>query len=189
MNFRNSLLSSKNTPRVCLLLLLLIISSGLKAQQQKDSIPQHSPRKATIWAAVLPGAGQIYNHKYWKVPILYAGFAGLGYAVSFNQGEYKRFGDYYKLAVDGDPNTNPDFVASPEYLRGRRNYYKRYRDLSFIGIAGLYALQILDANVDAHLMQFDLSDDLSLNWSPAMLPSYSSWQPSYPGLSFRFTFR
>lgn len=117
-------------------------------------------------AAMLPGAGQVYNRSYWKLPILYGGFGGLVYAVSFNQGEYKRFSEYYRFATDDDPNTISMFPGAPEQLRQRRNHYKKYRDLSLIGMAGLYALQILDAHIEAHLNSFNISDDLSFYWTP-----------------------
>lgn len=158
-------------------------------KEEKDSIG-HSPKRAAILSAICPSAGQFYNHNYWKPPIIYAGFGALGYAFAFNQGEYKRFGDYYKLATDDDPDTNPDFPGTPEQLRQKRNYYKKYRDLSIIGMVGLYALQILDANVEAHLKYFDISDDLSLHWTPSLLPSpsFSQTWNSTPVLSFQLRF-
>lgn len=134
--------------------------------KNSDLASLHSPAKATKLALLLPGAGQIYNRKYWKLPILYSGFVGLAYGFNFNQSEYQRFANYYRLATDDDPNTNPEFIASPEQLRQRRNYYKKNRDLTIIGFVGLYALQVLDANVDAHLMQFDMTDDITLHLRP-----------------------
>lgn len=132
------------------------------------------PRKATLLSAMIPGAGQVYNRSYWKLPILYGGFGGLIYALSFNQGEYKRFSEYYRFATDDDPLTISPFPGAPEQLRQRRNYYKKNRDLSIIGMAGLYALQILDAHIEAHLNSFNISDDLSLHWSPMYQPGYFS---------------
>ena len=147
------------------------------------------PRKATLLSAVLPGAGQVYNRSYWKVPIIYAGFGALGYAFNFNQGEYKRFGEYYRQETDDDPNTNSVFPGTPDQLRQKRNYYKKYRDLSVIGVFGLYALQILDAHVDAHLKGFDISDDLSLQWSPTFIPvAQSGAMQLSSGLSFKLMF-
>lgn len=146
------------------------------------------PRKATLLSAVIPGAGQVYNKSYWKVPIIYAGFGGLAYAFSFNQGEYKRFGDYYRLETDDDDNTNSVFPGTPEQLRQKRNYYKKYRDLSVIGMFGLYALQILDAHVDAHLKGFDVSDDLSLHWSPTFIPVMNNPVGLSSGLSLKLVF-
>lgn len=150
---------------------------------------RHTPKKATLWAVFLPGAGQIYNHSYWKVPILYAGFGALGYGFAFNQGEYKRFAQYYEYEIDDDPNTISEFPATAEQLRQKRNYYKKNRDLTVIGFAGLYALQILDAHVDAHLTKFDISDDLSLRYEPKLLGSGNAFQPGLAtGLSFQLVF-
>lgn len=166
--------------------------------QQKDTTTQpvqsknwranHSPKKATLLSLAFPGAGQFYNRSYWKMPIIYAGFGALVYAVDFNQGEYKRFGNYYLQATDDDPNTIPAFPGTPDQLRTKRNYYKKNRDLSIIGMAGLYALQIVDAHVDAHLTMFDVSDDLTLQWSPHITPLYTTSQRVTGGLSFQLTF-
>ncbi|MBI1221475.1 MAG: hypothetical protein GC180_02630 [Bacteroidetes bacterium] len=150
----------------------------------------HSPKKATLFSAVLPGLGQAYNHSYWKVPIIYVGFGALGYSFWFNQGEYKRFAQDYIYETDNDPNTISDYPANAELLRTKRNYYKKHRDLTLIGFAGLYALQILDAHVDAHLSQFDINDDLSLRWSPTLLPSKNIFQHGQlaGGIGFQLTF-
>lgn len=156
--------------------------------QSADSTQTNKPRTATILSACLPGAGQVYNGKYWKVPIIYAGFGGLVYAFSFNQGEYKRFGDYYKLATDDDPNTVPDFPASAEQLRQKRNYYKKYRDLSIIGMVALYAVQIIDANVDAHLKYFDVNDDLSIRLSSPPASAFTPYRSPGLGLSISYSF-
>ena len=148
----------------------------------------HSPKKATLLSVAFPGVGQFYNHSYWKMPIIYAGFGALAYAVNFNQGEYKRFGNYYTLATDDDPNTVPEFPGTPDQLRQKRNYYKKYRDLSIIGMAGLYALQIVDAHVDAHLTMFDVSDDLSLQWSPQIHSMAQAPNRLSAGLCINLTF-
>jgi len=168
---------------VILQLLLLVSLAGVSqtdtAGQDTGKMP-HSPRRATILSACLPGAGQIYNGKWWKTPIIYAGFAGLGYSVYFNNGEYKEFKKAYIHATDNDPNTIPEYLGTPDYFQSRRNYYKRYRDLSVIGMAALYALQILDANVDAHLMYFDVSDDLGFK----LLPPSSGNNGAFKGQVF-----
>lgn len=183
-NFRNFWL-------ICSLLL-----PGIPSLAQEDSTQQKpetsvvldKPRKATILSAVFPGAGQIYNKSYWKVPIIYAGFGALGYAFTFNQGEYKRFGEFYRLETDDDDNTGSTFPGTPEQLRQKRNYYKKYRDLSVIGMFGLYALQILDAHVDAHLKGFDVSDDLSLRWGPTFIPVVHNKMALSSGLSLKLVF-
>jgi len=160
----------------------------IKKEATTDWRSTHSPKKATLLSVALPGAGQFYNRSYWKIPIIYAGFGALVYAADFNQGEYKRFGTYYKQATDDDPNTVSEFPGTPDQLRQKRNYYKKYRDLSLIGMAGLYALQIVDAHVDAHLTMFDISDDISMRWSPSITPQFSSNQRLSGGLSVQFIF-
>ncbi|MDX5429826.1 MAG: DUF5683 domain-containing protein [Bacteroidota bacterium] len=144
----------------------MVTAQSDTSAQTEVSKPSHSPKRATTLSIMLPGAGQAYNRSYWKIPVIYAGYGALAYSLWFNQSEYKRFGDYYKLAADDDPNTNPEFPGSAQQLRLKRNLYKKRRDLTLIGMAGLYALQILDAHVDAHLKQFDISNDLSIRWSP-----------------------
>lgn len=128
----------------------------------------HSVRKAVIMSACLPGLGQAYNKKYWKVPVIYAGFGGLGYAFNFNQTRYVQYRDAYKYRVDGDANTVDEYVNiyTDDNLLELKNYYHRYRDLTVVGGVLLYTLNIIDAAVDAHLFSFDVSDNLSLNIVP-----------------------
>ena len=149
----------------------------------------HSPHTATMYAAILPGLGQIYNRKYWKLPLLYGGAAALVYAIHFHNKYYKKYSSAYQDFLLGDPN-NKSYMYFVERahlteelvqgtykqwfqtsLKNKKDYYRRYRDLSIFGMVGLYALQIVDACVDAHFFNFDVSDDLSLNWSPALAPA------------------
>jgi hypothetical protein len=153
------------------------------------------PFRATMLAIALPGLGQIYNRKYWKVPIVYAGFAGLIYAIDFNTKEYTTFmrayqdftdripetDSYLRLIRNVDPSTY-DPVLYPDtydpsnaaWYRERMlrmiDYYKKYRDLSYIGIAAWYLITILDANVDASLFNFDVSNNLDLTIAPMQVP-------------------
>ena len=128
-------------------------------------------------SAILPGLGQAYNKKYWKMPVIYAGFIGLGYAVSANHVKYKAYRDAYVARVDSDPNT-VDTKYMNLYTDGNlitlQDYYHRYRDLAIIGCAALYVLNIIDASVDAHLFNFDVSDDLSMRIVPSVCPVYGS---------------
>jgi len=153
------------------------------------------PLKATMLAIALPGMGQVYNRKYWKVPIVYAGFGGLIYAVSFNTKKYNEMMKAYQDFTDKIPETDSyipliEWADPPEYdpvlypesydpanaswvkdnLLEAVDYYKRYRDLSYIGIAAWYLVTILDANVDASLSNFDVSDKLNLEISPLQMP-------------------
>lgn len=136
---------------------------------QKDSIflAKHSPRKATIYSAVLPGLGQIYNHKYWKVPIVYVGFGGLIYGIIYNADQYNYYKEKYKYMVDNNLTEYEDVTI--EQAEVYKDFHKRYRDLFYIGTAGFYVLQILDANVDAHLINYDINEDIALIIDPVIL--------------------
>lgn len=135
-----------------------------------ESIYYHSPKKATILSAILPGAGQVYNKKYWKVPILYGGIAVTGYFLSDNLKNIKNYKEDYIAETDGDPNTINNSGFGDEQLLNLIDTYKSWRDLSYISFAVIYALNIIDANVDAHLFYFDVSDDISLNIMPYISP-------------------
>lgn len=136
-----------------------------------DDNKDHSPAKATILSAIFPGLGQMYNHKYWKIPILYGGFAGLGYGISFNSREYKRFKTAYNLLTDKNPDTVDEFngARSADELKSARDYYRRNRDYTIIGTAALYVLNIVDAHVDATLFDYDISDNLSVRIEPTFI--------------------
>jgi hypothetical protein len=145
----------------------------------------HSPRKATIYSAILPGLGQAYNKKYWKIPLIYIGFGAIGYFIDWNNDNYKFNKKAYKHLTDDDPNTNAFMeveavryydLDNPTHFQNfrdglvkRQDYYRRNRDLLIISFVGFYGLNIIDASVDAHLFNFDISDDLTLNWQPSML--------------------
>lgn len=135
-----------------------------------DSAYIHSPRKATIMSAVVPGLGQIYNKKYWKVPIIYGGFAVAGYFLNDNLKNIDKYKDAYIAETDGNPNTQNNTGYNTRQLDQLINQYKQWRDLSYIAFAAIYALNIIDANVDAHLFYFDVSEDISLNIVPYMSP-------------------
>lgn len=149
-------------------------SVAVKKQPADTSIkqPPHPPKRAALMSACLPGLGQAYNKKYWKIPIIYAGFGGLGYSMGFNQVYYKRYRNAIRLRYDDDPNTTDLYPQySDDDLSTLKNYYQRWRDLSLIGMAALYTLNVIDAAVDAHLFYFDVSDNLSLHATPYMLPT------------------
>lgn len=131
----------------------------------------HSPKKAALLSTILPGAGQVYNEKYWKLPIIYAGAAGLAYSFQFNQSRYVKYRDAYKYRIDNDATTTDNYIGiyTDDNLNTLQQYYHRYRDLTVIGFAALYALNIIDASVDAHLFTFDVSDDLSMQVEPTLI--------------------
>ncbi|MDG5799518.1 DUF5683 domain-containing protein [Marinilabiliaceae bacterium ANBcel2] len=147
---------------------------------------QHSPHKATMYSAVLPGLGQIYNGKAWKVPILYAGIGGVAYAIHFNSKYYDKYRSAYRDFLIRDPgNTSYEEFIPPtlsiddvhgQYsewfqraLDNKRRYYRRYRDISYIGMAAIYFVNIIDAAVDAHFYDFDISDDLTMRIEPSVI--------------------
>ena len=130
---------------------------------------RHSPTKATILSAVLPGAGQFYNRKYWKVPIVLSGLGVAYYFVDRNTTEYTRYKDAYIALTDGDPNTVDEFNG--RYSAGAvldvANTYRKWRDLSWICTGAVYVLNIIDATVDAHFVRFDVGEDLSMTIQPS----------------------
>ncbi len=147
-----------------------------------------SPQRAMWLALVLPGAGQIYNRKYWKLPIIYGGFMGCLYALNWNNMMYKDYSQAYLDIMDSDPTTESynEFLhlgqritssneeRYKEIFKNRRNRYRRWRDLSFFCLLGVYALSVIDAYVDAELSEFDISKDLSLKVEPTVINNETS---------------
>jgi hypothetical protein len=123
-----------------------------------------APSKAAFYSAILPGLGQAYNKKYWKIPIVYAGLGISIYSYNFNQREYHKFRDEYKRRLDGtsDPNHPIYGNLDNDRLISAQKFHQRNRDLSMLLTVGIYILNIVDANVDAHLIQFNVNDNLSV---------------------------
>lgn len=147
-------------------------------------------KKATTLACICPGAGQVYNKSYWKVPFVIGGFATLGYCIDWNNRGFQRFKKAYSLLADYEqhpekyPNGPTDEFRgrySSNFIKNLRNNYRRNRDLCIILTGGLYILQIVDAHVDAHLRDYDVSDDLSMNIEPmvdyAFVPTEGNHRP------------
>ncbi len=132
----------------------------------KNKAIYREARKATIMSAIIPGLGQAYNRKWWKVPIVYAGIGGFGYLFYNNQAQFTYYGNNLRYENDGDPNTINETKYNSDQLLSLKNDFRKYRDLGVIGCAIIYVLNIVDANVDAHLKTFDVSDDLSLEIKP-----------------------
>lgn len=129
--------------------------------------PKHSPKRAMLYSAICPGLGQIYNKKYWKLPILYAGLGTAVYFIFFNQHYYNQYNNDLKQL-----NANPgSSIYTSSELSDIINYYHRDRDLSIIISVGVYLINIVDANVDAQLMGFNVSDDISVHFSPSLFPN------------------
>lgn len=177
---------------------LLLLSATAQAQDVKKK--EHSPKKATIMSACLPGLGQIYNRKWWKVPIIYGGFAGFGYLAYSNYTEYKTFLTAYKLSTgDLDPDVTPtalEIQLAQAYQAGQLQTYKEaFRhdfELNCILFAVWYGLNIIDATVDGHLYSYDVSDDLSLAIDPVFVlpetPNLALAGARQTGLTLSFSF-
>lgn len=138
---------------------------------KKKKGKRHSPTKAALLSAALPGLGQGYNKKYWKIPIVYAGFAGLGYAVYYTASEFKNYRNAYRLQVDGDKTTIGSYkgIQDEATLKTYRDYFKKNLDISAICTAVWYTLNIVDAAVDAHLFEWNMKDDLTVSWRPVLM--------------------
>lgn len=164
-----------------------------------------NPKRALWLSLVLPGAGQIYNRKYWKLPIFYGGFLGCTYAFLWNQQMYRDYSQAYLDLMDSDSKTNsymdflpPNFDITgreTQYqtlFKNRRDRYRRYRDLSGFAFIGVYLLSVVDAYVDAQLSQFDITPDLSLRIEPAVIgnsnPVVPNNQRAAYGVGCAFTF-
>jgi hypothetical protein len=140
------------------------------------------PKKALWLAIAFPGGGQIYNRKYWKLPLIYGGFVGCVYALNWNNMMYQDYSKAYIDITDDDPNTksyenfipqnydiNQNLTRVQDLFRRKKNYYRRYRDLSMFCMIGVYVLSIIDAYVDAELSSFDISKNLSMKVRPSVI--------------------
>ena len=172
-------------------------SVGRLCEPGKGKPFKPNPTKAVILSAILPGLGQIYNKAYWKLPIVYGGFMGCIYAITWNNKNYKDYSTaYFDLMYDvknnaDDPSKwssswtdiakkngyDPEkFITTASYqdnIKRRKDYFRRYRDLSIIITAGVYAICMIDAYVDAQLFDFDISPDLSMRVEPMVMPKTS----------------
>lgn len=173
------------------------------AYDENGKIPfDPSPTRA-VWLSVLcPGLGQIYNRRYWKLPIVIGGFMGLGYATNWNNNQYQDYAQGYRDLMDNDPQTKSymDFFAPTvkeedldrswleRVFKSRKDYARRNRDLCIIGLVALYALCILDAYVDASLTHFNVTPDLAVDWAPTLMPQPGRSAKPAIGLNWAFTF-
>ncbi|MCA1764599.1 MAG: DUF5683 domain-containing protein [Cryomorphaceae bacterium] len=142
------------------------ISGNVTEVDESPDFEEHSPKKASILSAVLPGAGQVYNKKYWKVPIIYGGFAVAGYFLNDNLKQIRIFKEGFQAENDGNPNTENTTGFSSPQLVDFIDQYKTWRDWSYVAFGIIYILNIVDASVDAHLFHFDVSEDISMNVAP-----------------------
>ena len=167
---------------------LKALKMAKKAEKRDWATWKPDPKRAMWLAIVLPGAGQIYNRKYWKLPIIYGGFVGCAYAMRWNNQMYSDYSRAYIDIADDDPNTKSyeTFIKFGNTInetnieqwksrfKSRKDRFRRWRDLSFFCMVGVYGLSIIDAYVDASLSQFDISDDLSLHVEPGFVGTTST---------------
>lgn len=179
-------------------------ADSLKLLAQPDTLRQRkgrdwatwrpNPKRAMWLAIVLPGAGQIYNRKYWKLPLVYGGFVGCAYAMRWNNQMYRDYSQAYMDLMDNDPNTqsynkflylgNQIDNSNKEYyqklFKNRKDRYRKWRDMSVFAMVGVYLISVVDAYVDASLSEFDISRDLSMKVSPAVIKERSEWTSYNP---------
>ncbi len=162
-----------------------VVAQSLKAPKPKKdwSTWRPDPQRALWMAMVIPGGGQIYNRKYWKLPIVYGGFVGCVYALMWNNMMYKDYQQAYLDIMDDDPTTasynkflHLGRTITPEneeryksVFKSRKDRYRRWRDLSFFCMVGVYVVSVIDAYVDAELSEFDISKDLSMKVRPTVM--------------------
>lgn len=159
------------------------------------------PKRAVWLSALFPGLGQIYNRRYWKLPILIGGYMGLAYATNWNSTMLRDYTKAYADIMDNDSSTksymdffpptvkeeNLDKTWLTNLLKNRKDYFRRNRDLCIICIVGVYLVAMVDAYVDASLAHFDISPDLSIDWAPAVIQDGRTRFPSV-GLQWAFNF-
>lgn len=169
--------------------------------EERETTFNPNPTRAVWMSALFPGLGQIYNRRYWKLPIVIGGFMGLGYATSWNNGMLSDYTKAYRDIMDTDPSTKSymDFFPPTtkeedldktwltNLLRSRKNFYRRNRDLCVICMVGVYLIAMVDAYVDASLSHFDVTPELSIDVTPAVFRDGRGSKPSF-GLLWALTF-
>ena len=170
---------------------VMIDSTRIVKPQRDWNTWRPDPKRALWLALVLPGAGQIYNRKYWKLPIIYGGFIGCIYALTWNNMMYKDYSQAYIDLMDNDPSTasynkflhlgvtidSSNEARYKEIFKSRKDKYRRWRDMSIFVMIGVYALSVIDAYVDAELSAFDISKDLSLKVEPTVINNHGGGNP------------
>lgn len=133
---------------------------------QESIVVKHSPRKAALYSTLLPGLGQVYNKKYWKVPVLYAGIVALTYFTIDNHKKYREYFNGYAALSDTISGNDVGYPLTKEQYLYYKDSFRRYRDMDILLLVALYVINIVDATVDAHFFDFDIDDNLSLNIRP-----------------------
>ncbi len=176
-----------------------ILNKALEDSILKDKINTISPRVAAKKSAILPGWGQVYSKHYWTLPIIYGGFIASGVFVSINQKKFKEFKRVYletSIANQKNPSITSGIVnlkgQQTEYslnnLRNGTSFYKRYRDLSYLSIPLIWAVNVLEVNIAAHLKTFDTTDDISWKITPKLNNELQPWAPTL-GASLTLTLK
>lgn len=183
--------------RILLFFFLLSFYSMSTVAQKVDTVKiddqklkKHSPRKATFMSLAVPGLGQAYNKKYWKIPLVYAAIGAPLYFAIDQQAQFNDFKNAYAARNDDDPSTvdnKYDGVFTDQNLLSLVDFHRKNRDLLYVLTAVAYALNVVDAAVDAHLYYFDISDDLSASFKPSVQYNYSN-RLAVPSLTFSLKF-
>lgn len=179
----------------------VVVADDYAFDEKGKKIFNPNPTRAVWLSALFPGLGQIYNRRYWKLPIVIGAFMGLGYGTSWNNTQFKDYSNGYMDLMSGDPNKksymnffppntdedslNKDWLKS--VLKNRKDYFRRNRDLCIICMVGVYLVAIIDAYVDAQLAHFDISPDLTMDISPGFYAEPVSRRYSL-GMNWCFTF-
>lgn len=176
------------------MLLFAFTTQAQQAENNTTSAPEaipvanvHSPKKAAIMSMILPGLGQAYNRKFWKIPIVYAGLGASIYGVIWNNQQYNEYSTAFDIREAGGDDKYAGIYSTPNLI-SLQNFYRNNRDLSVLISVLVYALNILDANIDAHLYNFDVSDDLSLSVQPTMMNGFSQFGQNRLGLHITLNF-
>ena len=183
---------------ICILFSALVLCSvnsfaqTSKTDSSKTTIlKKKNPKTATILSLALPGSGQIYNGKYWKAPIAWAGLIGLAYLAIDQQTRYKASNDSlenYNTTPGNGWNPKIDAISDNKILQfsSDADFYRRNRDFSWLGFGALYIYQVIDACVDAHLSEFDMSDNITMNVSPYIKGGLSNY---HSGVALTFSLK
>lgn len=174
----------------------ILAQQKIKKTQDTAWLNKHSPHKASLYSAVLPGLGQAYNKKYWKIPVIYAGFATFAYLITINTQEFKKYKEAYiwKVNYDISPIDSIDneyiykYKTADQLKRGK-DYYLRNVELTWIVTGIWYILNIVDAAVDAHLLDYNINEDLSLRIEPGFANANMICNKPIAGLTVRLKFR
>jgi hypothetical protein len=170
---------------------ICLISNFSFSQSTADSsvVKKHSPKTASILSACVPGLGQAYNKKYWKIPVIYAGIAAFTYFANDNNKEYLKYKQAYKFRTDTSSGTIDQYVniLTTQNLLDEKNRWRKYRDICIIGGFAFYILNIIDANVDANLFNYEINEDLSIKFEP-VINCYSNIY-KIPCFTFTITFQ